>query len=69
MPINWSYLRAICRQNITALQTQVVSQASALRECQRHLEDMNRGRHNNVRIRGLPEALQHEDVRVVVQTL
>lgn len=42
---------------MVSLRTQVTSKAIALCESQRHIDDLdNRGRQNNIRLRGLPEA-------------
>ena len=41
-----------------------------LRDMQRHLEDLdNRGRRNNIRVRGLPEADEAEDLQKTLQTM
>lgn len=58
------------KSKVMALCAKVMSQAVALRECQRHIEDLgNRGRLNNIRVRGLPEATQGEDVHLVMQAI
>lgn len=55
---------------MNALHAQVMSQASAFRECQRHIEDLDKmDRRNNIRLGGIPEAMQGEDVRYMTQAI
>lgn len=50
--------------------TSLASQASTLQDFQRHLEDLdNRGRRNNIRVRGLPEACEAEDLLTTLQAI
>ncbi|XP_018408440.1 PREDICTED: contactin-5, partial [Nanorana parkeri] len=58
------------KQDIYRLQSQSVAQAAIIRDLQRHVEDLdNRGRRNNIRIKGLPEATGTEDLPAVLQML
>lgn len=58
------------KMEISHIHDRLSTQASALREFQRHLEDLdNRGRRNNIRVRGLPEATQDEDLQVTLQAI
>lgn len=55
---------------ISQIHSQLASQASTLRDFHRHLEDLdNRGRRNNIRVQGLPEATQDEDLPVTLQAI
>lgn len=55
---------------LSQIHDRLTSQASTLRNFQRHLEDLdNRGRRNNIRVRGLPEATQEEDLNVTLQAI
>lgn len=48
---------------LSQIHERLTSQASNLRDFQRHLEDLdNRGRRNNIRVRGLPEVTQDEAI-------
>lgn len=61
-----------CNTKLELLQIhdRLTSQASTLRDFQSHLEDLdNRGRRNNIRVRGLPEATQDEDLHVTLQAI
>lgn len=56
------------KHEISHIHSQLTSQASTLWDFHRHLEDLDkRGRRNNIRIRGLPEATQDEDLPVTLQ--
>ena len=58
------------KQEISHIHARLASQATTLRDFHRHLEDLdNRGRRNNIRVRGLPEATQDEDLPVTLQAI
>lgn len=58
------------RRYTSQLQSQVLAQSRALRDTRRHLEDLdNRGRRNNIRIRGLPEAEGSEDLQLILEAI
>lgn len=58
------------RSYVAELQTHSSVQATALKETRRHLEDLdNRGRRNNIRIRGLPEAEGREDLQLILESI
>lgn len=58
------------KQELSQIHARLASQASILRDFQRHLEDLdNRGRRNNIRVRGLPEATQEEDLPSTLQAI
>lgn len=55
---------------LSQIHDRLTSQTSTLRDFQCHLEDLdNRGRQNNIRVRGLPEATQDEDLHVTLQAI
>lgn len=55
---------------VMELQQHSSASVRALRETRRHLEDLdNRGRRNNIRIRGLPEAEGQEDLQVILESI
>lgn len=58
------------KHELSQIHARLASQASTLRDFQRHLEDLdNRGRCNNIRVRGLPEATQDEDLPLTLQAI
>lgn len=60
----------ITRQYTSQLQKHASAHTQALRETLRHLEDLdNRGRRNNIRVRGLPEAEGQEDLQLILEAI
>lgn len=60
----------LTRRYISQLQTHVSSQEALLQDTQLHIEDLdNRGRRNNIRVRGLPEAEGAEDLQTTLESI
>lgn len=58
------------KHEITQIHICLASQASTLWDFQHYLEDLdNRGRRNNIRVRGLPEANQDKDLPCTLQAI
>ncbi|XP_071987838.1 uncharacterized protein [Engystomops pustulosus] len=62
--------QADSRRQISHTQHTLHSQSVALQDMARHLEDLdNRGRRNNIRVRGIPEVEGKEDISTTLQAL
>lgn len=60
----------LTRRHISQLQAHVSSQEALLQDTRLHLEDLdNRGRRNNIRIRGLPEVEGVEDLQTTLESI
>lgn len=58
------------RQYTSQLQAHAPAQSKVICKTRRHLEDLdNRGRHNNIRVRGLLEAEGRENLQLIFESI